>query len=361
MMNQHRIEQLMKSMEQEHLPQLLLCDPHTIAYLTDDFIDPGERFLGLLLRHRQPPILFLNRLFTAPHIPAEQIIYYDDTQRGAVLAASFTDPTVPLGVDKNLRAEFLLELQEQNAASCYRNGSPAADRVRACKDEEETARMRLASQLNDQAMERLKDEVRLGVSEIDLAQRLLEIYRELGADGPSFPPIVSFGANAADPHHEPDQTQVTPGDCVLFDIGCKKDGYCADMTRTYFFGKVREEDRTIYELVRQANLAGEAAVAPGVRFCDIDRAARQVIEQGGYGPNFTHRLGHSIGREVHEWGDVSPVNTDPVHPGIIFSCEPGIYLPGKTGVRIEDLCLVTPDGVEVLNRVSKELEVLPLK
>lgn len=129
MMNQHRIEQLMKSMEKEHLPQLLLCDPHTIAYLTDDFIDPGERFLGLLLRHGQPPILFLNRLFTAPHTPAEQIIYYDDTQRGAVLASSFTDPTTPLGVDKNLRAEFLLELQEQNAASCDRNGSPAAAQI----------------------------------------------------------------------------------------------------------------------------------------------------------------------------------------------------------------------------------------
>ena len=357
-MNQKRIDQLMKSMEQEQLPQLLLCDPHTIAYLTDDFIDPGERFLGLLLRRGQPPILFLNRLFAAAHIPADQTIYYDDTQRGAVLAASFTDSSVILGVDKNLRAEFLLELQEHNAASGYRNGSPAADRVRACKDEKEAERMRLASRLNDQAMELLKGEVRLGVSETELAQRLLEIYHEIGADGPSFPPIVSFGSNAADPHHEPDQTQLKPGDCVLFDIGCKKDGYCADMTRTYFFGEVQEEDRAIYELVRQANLAGEAAVAPGVRFCDIDHAARQVIEQGGYGPNFTHRLGHFIGQTDHEKGDVSGISKIVAQPGMIFSIEPGIYLTGDTGVRIEDLVLVTEDGCEVLNHYPKALEIL---
>jgi Xaa-Pro dipeptidase len=264
-------------------------------------------------------------------------------------------------VDKNLRAEFLLELQQHNAASAYSNGSPAADRVRACKDEEEIRLMRAVSLLNDQAMLRLKDEVRLGISETELASRLLEIYHDIGADGPSFPPIVSFGANAADPHHEPDNTQLNVGDCVLFDIGCKKDGYCADMTRTFFFGQVSEQERTVYELVRRANLAGEEAIAPGVPFCDIDRAARQVIEQGGYGPNFTHRLGHSIGREVHEWGDVSSVNPHPVCPGMVFSCEPGIYLPGQVGVRIEDLCLVTPNGVEVLNQVSKELEVLPLK
>lgn len=357
-MNQRRIEAVLAALEQTGLPQMLLSDPHTIAYLTGDYVSPGERFLGLLLRQGEKPLLFLNRLFTAPHVPEDQIVPYEDGQHGAALAASRTDRRAPLGIDKKLAAEFLLELQEYGAAGAYRNGSPAVDRVRACKDPEEIALMEEASRLNDAAMEAMKTRIRPGVTEQELARELLEIYRELGADGPSFGADVSFGANAADPHHSPDGTVLHPGDCVLLDIGCKKNGYCSDMTRTFFFGKVRERDRQLYELVLKANLAGEAAIRPGARFCDIDEAARRVITEGGYGPCFTHRLGHSIGREVHEWGDVSGANTDVVRPGMIFSCEPGIYLPGETGVRIEDLCLVTEDGVRVLNRCAKNLVVL---
>ncbi len=358
MMHQERIDRILQAMEREGLPQLLISDPDTIAYLTDDRIGPGERFLALLLRQGETPRLFLNRLFFAPHVPEKLIVDFDDTVRGAVLAAEYMDHNAPLGVDKLLAAEFLLELQEHHAASAYRNGSPIVDRVRACKDAEEIARMIEASRLNDLAVERLREEVRLGVTEAELARRLLEIYQELGADGPSFSADVSFGANAADPHHRPDDTKLEAGQCVLFDIGCIKDGYCSDMTRTYFFGSVSDQEWEIYEIVRQANLAGEAAIRPGVRFCDIDAAARKVIEDAGYGVYFTHRLGHSIGRAVHEWGDVSSVNTDVVQPGMIFSCEPGIYLPGQTGVRIEDLCLVTEDGVQVLNQSSKELKIL---
>lgn len=360
-MNDKRIQAVMTAMEKAGVPQLLICDPHTISYLTGDLIHPGERFLGFLLRLGQEPRLFLNRLFAAPHIPQNCITFYDDTQHPAVMAAEAMDSKLPLGVDKNLAAQFLLEMQQCSAASSYCNGSVIVDQIRACKDEEEIQLMANASRLNDLAMEAIKGEVRCGVTEAQLAQRLLEIYHELGAEGFSFSPIISFGAHAADPHHEPDDTPLQPGECVLFDIGCKKDGYCSDMTRTFYFGTVTEEERKIYEAVKAANLAGEAAIHPGARFCDIDRAARKVIEDAGYGPYFTHRLGHSAGTEVHEWGDVSSTNEAQVKPGMIFSCEPGIYLVGNTGVRIEDLCLVTEDGVRVLNQASKELEVIPVK
>jgi Xaa-Pro dipeptidase len=353
-----RIGRVLAAMEAGGLTQVLVSDPQTIAYLTDDLIAPGERFLGLLLRQGREPVLFLNKLFFAPHVPEAQVVGYDDTVRGAVLAAEYMDHNAVLGVDRFLAAEFLLELQDHGAANGYRNASTIVDRVRACKDETEVARMVEASRLNDLAVERLRDEVRSGVTEAQLAKRLLEIYDELGADGPSFTADVSFGANAADPHHVPDGTVLQEGECVLFDIGCLKDDYCSDMTRTYYFGSVSDRDREIYETVKRANLAAEAMIRPGVRFCDIDATARKIIEDAGYGPYFTHRLGHSIGRAVHEWGDVSSVNTDVVEPGMIFSCEPGIYLPGETGVRIEDLCLVTEDGVRVLNQSSKELEIL---
>ena len=131
------------------------------------------------------------------------------------------------------------------------------------------------------------------------------------------------------------------------------------MTRTFFFGKVeKEEHRRVYELVLAANRAAEAMIRPGVRFCDIDRAARSIIEEAGYGSCFTHRLGHFIGLGEHEHGDVSAANSQKAEPGMIFSIEPGIYVAGEVGVRVEDLVLVTEDGCEVLNRYTKELEII---
>ena len=186
-----------------------------------------------------------------------------------------------------------------------------------------------------------------------------DIYTSLGADGHSFSPLVGFGPNCAKGHHEPDDTVLKEGDTVLFDVGCKKDDYCADMTRTFFYKKVPcEKHREIYNLVRRANEAAEAMLKPGVRLCDVDRAARQVIEDAGYGPNFTHRLGHFIGLEVHDFGDVSSANQAVAEVGNIFSIEPGIYVDGEVGVRIEDLVLITEDGCEILNSYSKELDIV---
>ena len=161
------------------------------------------------------------------------------------------------------------------------------------------------------------------------------------------------------PHAVPSEKKLEPGDFVTMDFGCRYHGYCSDMTRTFFTGEPSEEERKVYELVRQAQAAAEALVKPGVRLCDIDAAARDLITEAGYGPYFNHRLGHFIGLEDHEAGDVSAVNEKVVAPGMCFSIEPGIYLPGKFGVRIEDLVLVTEDGCEVLNHYPHELRVHP--
>ena len=141
-------------------------------------------------------------------------------------------------------------------------------------------------------------------------------------------------------------------------MGCKYNGYCSDMTRTVFFKKVSERQEFIYNLVRKANETAESIIKPGVRLCDIDKAARDVIANEGYGEYFTHRLGHFIGRDVHEYGDVSAAFDLPVEEGMIFSIEPGVYLPGEFGVRVEDLVIVTKDGCEILNHYTKELQVI---
>ena len=209
-------------------------------------------------------------------------------------------------------------------------------------------------------MDWLVAQLREGVTEQQIAEGLLAEYRRLGAQDHSFTPIVSFGTNAADPHHEPDQTALAKGDMVLFDVGCKRDWYCSDMTRTFFTARPSERQLLVYDTVRRANEAAEAIVRPGVTFAQIDLTARKVIEDAGFGPRFTHRLGHQIGLQDHEPGDVSATHDEPVQVGQCFSIEPGIYIPGEIGVRIEDLLIVTEDGCEVLNHYSHEPRVVKL-
>ena len=196
------------------------------------------------------------------------------------------------------------------------------------------------------------------LTEKQVAEYIDNEYKKAGCESAAFNTIVSFGANAADPHHEPDDTVLEKGECVLIDMGCCKNRYCSDMTRTFFCGEPKPEYAAIHDLVRQANEAAEAMIHPGVRLCDIDAAARDLITKAGYGEYFNHRLGHFIGQTDHEKGDVSAANTDTVKPGMIFSIEPGVYLPGKFGVRVEDLVIVTEIGCEVLNHVDKHWSVV---
>ena len=357
-MKQNRIDRIMTQLETMGVSQMLIVDPMSIYYLTGVYNDPHERFYGLLLKKDGNHIYFLNKLFSIHEEVGARKVWYSDTDPAMEIVAQYLDKDAPLGVDKDLKARFLLPLMEQKAATAFINTSLAVDTVRGIKDQEEQEKMRVASRINDQAMAKLKTLVHPGVTEREIADQLLEIYQSLGADGFSFSPLVAFGANAADPHHGPDDTVLKEGDVVLFDVGCIKDGYCADMTRSFYFGSVTDTHREIYETVKAANEAAIAKVKPGIPLKELDLTARNLITEKGYGPQFNHRLGHFIGLNVHDFGDVSSANEKLTEPGMIFSIEPGIYLVGDTGVRIEDLVMVTEDGCEVLNSYSKELQIL---
>ena len=312
-MNEARAKRILDELQKQGVSQMLLTDPMSIYYLTGVSMAPIERFYALLLRADGHHAYFLNHLFHVPQEVGVEKVWYSDTDPVAEIVAAHLDKNAVLGVDKDLKARFLLPLMEMNAAAGFVNASAAVDITR-------------------------------GVTEQEVADQMLGIYMSLGADGYSFPPLVAFGANAADPHHDPDDTAVKPGDCVLFDVGCIKDGYCSDMTRTFYFKTVSEEHRKVYETTRAANEAAISKIRPGVPLRNLDAAARNLITEAGWGPNFNHRLGHFIGLSEHEFGDVSS--------------EPGIYLTGDTGVRVEDLVLVTEDGVEVLNHYPKNLQII---
>ncbi len=357
-MHADRLEQVLRGMADRKLPQLIVAAPPAIFYLTGKWIAPGERMLALYLSLTEGPKLFVNELFAVPEELGVEKIWFTDTHDAAAVLAGHLRRDQPLGIDKDWPARFLLRLMALRAATGFVEASGILDRLRMRKDAREQALMREASRLNDLAMDRLIALLRSRPSEKRLARHVAEIYEEVGADGVSFEPIVAYGANAAEGHHAPQDTLLHPGDCVVLDIGCKKHRYCSDMTRTVFYQRAPEEASEVYRIVRDAQARAIAATRPGARFCDIDAAARSYIEAAGHGKAFTHRTGHSIGLEVHDFGDVSATNTDPVLPGMIFSIEPSIKLPGRLGIRIEDLVLVTDAGCEVLNTYGKELRIV---
>lgn len=369
-----RLERVLANLEEHHLEQALICDPLSIWYLTGYYTEPYERFFALLI---QKPLdessqqtssenlviprttLFCNLLFPDATGHADTLVTFLDTDNPVDLVGARLMPDKVLGVDKDLAARWLVPLMAQSQIP-VELASFAVDNARSVKDALEQDLMREASRINDEAMAWLASQVCPGVTELSIAEGLLGTYRHLGAEDHSFAPIVSFGANAADPHHEPDQTAFALGDMVLFDVGCRYKRYCSDMTRTFFTAKPTARQLEIYDTVRRANEAAEALVKPGVLFSQIDLCARKIIEDAGYGPYFNHRLGHQIGLVDHEPGDVSAAHHEAVRPGQVFSIEPGIYLPDEIGVRIEDLLIVTEDGCEVLNHYSKEPTVLEL-
>ena len=230
------------------------------------------------------------------------------------------------------------------------------EELRAVKDADEIATIEAAQAVTDRAFDHLVEHVlRAGVTEREIALELEFFMRREGSDGVAFAPIVAGGPNSALPHATPGDRALESGDFVVLDFGARVHGYCADMTRTVVAGTPSAEQRAIYAAVLGANLAGIAAVAAGRLGCDIDAAARNVIEDAGYGGYFGHGLGHGVGLQVHELPSVGPRASSAVVPGNVITVEPGIYIPGMGGVRIEDLAVVDEHGARVLTRSAKEL------
>ena len=355
-MKDNRLRTVIGYMEDLGLKQLIITDPNSVYYLTGHSSSTGERLYALLIKDDGSADLFINQMFVQPEIAGLRVHYHQDNDDNLVQLAAAVLPG-KLGVDKLWAARFLLGLLEKRPDLQPVLGSAAVDLARKFKDAEEIDLMRWASAVNDATVGDVIGSVDPGLSERQMVGVVGNLHVQHGADA-AVEQLICYGANCAEPHHESDHTMLQPGDSIIFDIFTPVKRYWCDMTRTVFYQSVTEEQRCVYELVREANAAGIAAVKPGARMCDIDAAARQVIEAGGYGPYFTHRLGHGIGLDIHEPPDCSSANQGLVEPGMCFSIEPGVYLPGCFGVRIEDLVVVTESGVEVLNKFSKDLQVI---
>ncbi|MCW3009528.1 MAG: aminopeptidase family protein [Solirubrobacterales bacterium] len=232
------------------------------------------------------------------------------------------------------------------------------EELRAVKDAGEVAKIRAAAQLADEALTRVLSRGLAGRTERDVALDLEIEQRRMGAEAVSFPPIVASGAHGALPHAVPRDVVIPEGTLVVIDWGAQLDGYCSDCTRTYATGPLDAHDREVYDIVLEAQLAALAALRPGPTGREIDAVARDIITAAGHGEQFGHGLGHGVGLEVHEAPRLSVTGEAVLVPGMIVTVEPGVYVPDRVGTRIEDLCVVTADGHEVLDGLPKELTTI---
>ncbi|MQA98100.1 MAG: M24 family metallopeptidase [Streptosporangiales bacterium] len=232
------------------------------------------------------------------------------------------------------------------------------EELRVHKDEAEIAALREACAITDRAFADVLPRIRAGITEREIARALEVRMVELGADAPGFGSVVASGENGSVPHHTPGDRAVEAGDLVTMDFGARYDGYHADMTRTVAIGRAAEWQRELYELVATAQAAGRASALPGADVLKVDGAARAVIARGGHGDAFTHGLGHGVGLEIHEAPMLGPGRTGTLTEGVPITVEPGVYLPGRGGVRIEDTLVVRAGAPDLLTQTPRDLFVL---
>ncbi len=264
-----------------------------------------------------------------------------------------------LGIEAYTMRVLELRLLEQAArALACQPADALIARIRQLKDADEIAALRRAIHITEQALDDVMGPVQAGMTERAIANVLTQALLQRGAEGLAFDPLVQSGPNTALPHATAGERVVQSGDVLLLDFGVAVGGYNSDITRTFVVGQAGEEIRKIYELVKQANAAGRAAARPGATGQDVDRAARKVIAGAGYGPYFNHRTGHGLGLEGHEPPYIVEGNNVPLEAGNTFTIEPGIYVPGLGGVRIEDDLLITENGAESLTTYDRELRII---
>ena len=353
----------LEAAEAAGLAGLLVSPGPDLAYLTAYTPLPLERLTLLVLTPSIDPTLVvptLERPLAERAGGARGLLALRDWRDGTddpyEIVAEMLGPGRYAVTDRTW-ASHLLALERAAPERSFVASGEALPLLRAVKDPDEIERLRVVAHAADAAFADVISLPFTGRAEAEVAAELDRLLREHGHERVDFT-IVGSGPNAASSHHEPGERRIGPGDAVVMDFGGMRDDYCSDITRTVFVGEPAGEEREVYAIVRAAQQAAFEAVRPGVAAEDVDRAARVVITDAGYGERFVHRTGHGIGLEVHEPPYIVEGNATPLEPGMTFSDEPGIYLEGRFGVRIEDQVVVTPEGAERLNDATRELTIV---
>jgi Xaa-Pro dipeptidase len=367
-MTKSRFDKLNASLRASDLDAVILNPGPTLIHLTGLRFHLMERPFVLLFAKDQDPAIVLPEfelqkvaslpykihVFAYPENPSE----WDDAFRGAVQALGLNGKHI--GVEpRQLRLLEFRYIENAAAEADYPDASGVLSGLRLNKEQAEVEAMRQAVTIAQSALAATIPLIKIGMSEKELASDLVSQLLKHGSE-PELPfsPIVSAGPNSANAHASPTERKLQAGDLLVIDWGAAYDGYVSDLTRTFAVGDVGEECLRIHKIVQEANAAGRAAAMPGVPCANVDIAARDVIEKSGYGKYFTHRTGHGIGMEGHEEPYMRGDNMQILEPGMAFTVEPGIYLPGRNGARIEDDVVITETGADVLSDMPREIRVV---
>ncbi len=364
-MNADRLSRLYELMKSNHLEALVLNPGPTLTYLTGLQFHLMERPTLAIFAPPATPVIVLPELETGklaqarfalkPYTYGDNPAKWPDVIRAACVESRLSGKTVAV---EPLRMRFM-ELQYLTAAAPqahFISGESTLDSLRIQKDAQEIEAMRKAVRIAEQGFLWMLEKIKVGMSEREVAAELsLALLRAGSEPELPFSPIIASGPNSANPHAVPSDRKLAAGDLVVVDWGAAYEGYFSDLTRTIAVGEVEPEFRRIAEVVAEANAAGRAAGKPGAPAGAVDQAARAVITAAGYAGYFTHRTGHGLGMETHEQPYMFGENTLRLAEGMTYTVEPGIYLPGRGGVRIEDDMAVTASGAETLSSLPREL------
>ena len=363
-----RIQKLIESAAKRGVDCVAVMPGANMTYLTGLPFHLMERATVAFFPARGRPALVLPALeATKPasgpvKIDWQLFPWTDEEGPVAAFAAASKALALPgktLAVEELVMRVRELRLIEASAPGVrFADAGPLLSSLRMRKDEAEIARMRQAVGITEAALEATLAKIHIGMTEREIANELLLEMLRGGAESLPFEPIVLTGPNSALPHGAPGDRRLQSGDLLLFDFGLSMGGYTSDITRTFAVGDVGDELHRAYDVVKRANEAGRKAARPGIEIQEVDRAARKVITDAGLGEYFTHRTGHGLGLEGHEPPFACEGDTTILEPGMTFTVEPGVYLPGKGGVRVEDDVVITADGCESLTTFDRELRTL---
>lgn len=358
-----KLNELREWMDMQGAEVAFLTDPENIAYLTGYHSDPHERVLGLALFSEHDPFLFTPALEVEDARGSSfnyDVYGYQDTENPFEIIAReiknrVASPT-RIAIEKShMSMDRFEQFSGYFNATSYLSIENKLQMLRLIKTPEELSILKEAALLADEAVKIGIAEIAEGKTETEIVAKIEYEMKKKGISKMSFETMVLTGANGALPHGTPGATKIKKGDLVLFDLGVVHKGYSSDTTRTVAFGEISDEQKRIYETVLEAQLAAIDQVKAGVPAKEIDLAARNVIRKAGYGDYFPHRLGHGLGASVHEFPSITETNEMPLAENMVFTIEPGIYVPGIAGVRIEDDIVVTSEGYEILTEFTKDL------
>jgi len=357
---QSRIDRLRERMVTVACDLFVLAPGSNLRYFTGFNDDPLERLLLCVLPLDSEPVFVAPKLFQnqiQQESPFQDVrIWLDVDGPGKVLAETLTDLRSRSGktlVDDRMSMAIFKVLGEALGHNEAASGGEILADLRLCKEPEELDCMKRAAEIADAALERILERGLAGMSEQDVSEALKSEMRSRGANGSSFEPIVGAGPNGATGHHRPGSRRIAVGDAVILDFGCQVEGYCSDMTRTVICSAPSEEVERVYRIVQTAQEAAVAAVRPGMEAQEIDKIANELVLRSGLGER--HRTGHGIGLDVHEPPYIGKGQRTVLEEGMTFSVEPGIYLRGRFGVRIEDVVAVTRTGAEPMSGFTRAL------